>query len=122
MTLPDVLVDAGWVQAHLDDPGVVLVEVAEDTGGYDKGHIKGAVKLDWKQDLQDPVARGFIDGAGSGPALRAGHRQPDTVILYSGSGNYTPPAHSGTSRSTGTAASGCSTAAAADGNSTPASW
>jgi 3-mercaptopyruvate sulfurtransferase SseA len=41
--LPDVLVDADWVQAHLDDPSVVPVEVDNDTSAYDKGHIKGAV-------------------------------------------------------------------------------
>lgn len=88
LTLPDVLVDAGWVQANLDDPGVVPVEVAEDTGGYDKGHIKGAVKLDWQQDLQDPRGRGFIDRAGFEALLsRRGIGNHDTVILYSGSGN-----------------------------------
>ena len=53
MSRSDVLVDADWVQAHLDDPGVVLVEVDEDTAAYDKGHIAGAVKIDWKKDLQD---------------------------------------------------------------------
>jgi thiosulfate/3-mercaptopyruvate sulfurtransferase len=51
MSRADVLVDADWVQAHLADPGVVLVEVHEDTTAYDKGHIQGAVKLDWKRDL-----------------------------------------------------------------------
>jgi len=63
LILPDVLVDADWVQANLDDPGVVPVEVAGDTGAYDKGHIRGAVRLDWQQDLQDPRTRGFIDRA-----------------------------------------------------------
>jgi len=49
MSRSDVLVDADWVQAHLGDPGIVLVEVDEDTTAYDKGHIRGAVKLDWKR-------------------------------------------------------------------------
>ncbi len=44
MSRSDVLVDANWVQAHLGDRGVVLVEVDEDTTAYDKGHIQGAVK------------------------------------------------------------------------------
>nr|NIQ59502.1 sulfurtransferase [Gemmatimonadota bacterium]NIU79028.1 sulfurtransferase [Gammaproteobacteria bacterium] len=48
-----VLVSADWVAEHLDDPKVVLVEVDEDTAAYDKNHIAGAVKLDWKADLQD---------------------------------------------------------------------
>ena len=42
-----VLVDADWVEAHLDDPKVVLVEVDEDTSAYEKNHIRGAVRLDW---------------------------------------------------------------------------
>ncbi|HSF26172.1 MAG TPA: rhodanese-like domain-containing protein, partial [Actinomycetes bacterium] len=59
-----VLVDADWVEAHLADPKVVLVEVDEDVSAYDKGHIRGAVKLDWREDLQDPVRRDFVDKAG----------------------------------------------------------
>ena len=61
MTRSDVLVDADWVEAHLGDPGVVIVEVDEDTSAYDKGHIANAVKIDWKKDLQDPVRRDFVD-------------------------------------------------------------
>ncbi len=64
MSRSDVLVDADWVQEHLGDPGVVLVEVDEDTTAYDKGHIDGAVKLDWKKDLQDPVKRDFLGRSG----------------------------------------------------------
>ena len=76
MSRSDVLVDADWLEAHLGDPGVVLVEVDEDTSAYDKGHIRGAVKIDWKTDLQDPVRRDFVDKARlRGAAVRAGHRQ-----------------------------------------------
>src|SRR5487761_763673 len=64
MSRSDVLVDAGWVESHKDDPGVVIVEVDEDTSAYDKGHIPNAIKLDWKKDLQDPVRRDFVDKAG----------------------------------------------------------
>ena len=89
MSRSDVLVDADWVQAHLDDPGVVLVEVDEDTTAYDKGHIRGAVKLDWKQDLQDPVRRDFVDRAGFEALLSSrGIADNDTVILYGGNNNW----------------------------------
>jgi thiosulfate/3-mercaptopyruvate sulfurtransferase len=89
MTPSDVLADAGWVQAHLDDPGVVPVEVDDDTSAYDKGHLKGAVKLDWKQDLQDPGTRGFVDEAGFEALLSArGISNGDTVILYGGNNNW----------------------------------
>jgi thiosulfate/3-mercaptopyruvate sulfurtransferase len=89
MSRSDVLVDADWVQAHLDDPGLVLVEVDEDTTAYDKGHIKGAVKIDWKKDLQDPVRRDFIDRAAFERLLsERGISNDDTVILYGGNNNW----------------------------------
>jgi thiosulfate/3-mercaptopyruvate sulfurtransferase len=89
MSRSDVLVDAAWVEAHHDDPGVVLVEVDEDTSAYDKGHIRGAVKIDWKQDLQDPVRRDFVDRAGFEALLsERGISNDDTVILYGGNNNW----------------------------------
>jgi thiosulfate/3-mercaptopyruvate sulfurtransferase len=89
MSRSDVLVDADWVQAHLADDGVVLVEVDEDTTAYDKGHIKGAVKIDWKKDLQDPIRRDFVDRAGFEALLsERGISNDDTVILYGGNNNW----------------------------------
>ncbi len=89
MSRSDVLVEADWVQAHLGDPGIVLVEVDEDTSAYDKGHIKGAVKVDWKKDLQDPVRRDFVDRAGFEALLSArGISNDDTIILYGGNNNW----------------------------------
>jgi len=89
MSRKDVLVDADWVEAHLDDPKVVLVEVDEDTSAYDKNHIAGAVKVDWKTDLQDPVRRDFIDKAAFEKLLSArGIGNDDTVVLYGGNNNW----------------------------------
>ena len=89
MSRSDVLVDADWAQAHLDHPGLVFVEVDEDTTAYDKGHIKGAVKIDWKKDLQDPVRRDFIDRAGFERLLsERGISNDDAVILYGGNNNW----------------------------------
>jgi len=89
MSREAVLVDADWVEAHLSDPNIVLVEVDEDVSAYDKGHIKGAVKLDWKQDLQDPVRRDFVDKAGFEKLLSSrGIGNDDTVILYGGNNNW----------------------------------
>jgi thiosulfate/3-mercaptopyruvate sulfurtransferase len=89
MSRSDVLVDADWVQEHLGDPGVVLVEVDEDITAYDKGHIDGAVKLDWKTDLQDPVKRDFLGRAGFEALLsERGIGNDDTVILYGGNNNW----------------------------------
>jgi len=60
MSRPDVLVSADWAEENLNAPGVVFVEVDEDTSAYDGGHLTGAVKLDWKTDLQDSVIRDFV--------------------------------------------------------------
>ena len=89
MARSDVLVDADWVEAHLDDPSVVLVEVDEDTSAYDKNHIRNAVRIDWKADLQDPVRRDFVDQAQFEALLSArGISNDDTVVLYGGNNNW----------------------------------
>src|SRR5450432_4793438 len=89
MSREAVLVDADWVEAHLSDPSIVLVEVDEDVSAYDKNHIRGAVKIDWKKDLQDPVKRDFIDKAGFEALLSSrGIGSDDAVILYGGNNNW----------------------------------
>jgi thiosulfate/3-mercaptopyruvate sulfurtransferase len=89
MSRSDVLVDADWVENHLDDPDAVLVEVDEDTAAYDKGHIRNAIKLDWKKDLQDPVRRDFVDRHGFEQLMsERGIGNDDTVVLYGGNNNW----------------------------------
>jgi thiosulfate/3-mercaptopyruvate sulfurtransferase len=85
----NVLVDAAWVEAHLDDPKVVLVEVDEDTTAYEKNHIRGAVRIDWRQDLQDPVRRDFVNKEQFEKLLSSkGIGNDDTVVLYGGNNNW----------------------------------
>jgi thiosulfate/3-mercaptopyruvate sulfurtransferase len=89
MSRSDVLVDADWVEARIGEPGVVIVEVDEDTSAYDKGHIPTAIKLDWKKDLQDPVRRDFVDKTGFEALLsERGISNDDTVVLYGGNNNW----------------------------------
>ncbi|MEV4435471.1 sulfurtransferase [Streptomyces sp. NPDC049585] len=91
MSRSDVLVDADWVQARIDagDPKTVIVEVDEDTSAYDKNHIKTAIRIDWKSDLQDPVRRDFVDQAGFEKLLsEKGIANDDTVVLYGGNNNW----------------------------------
>jgi thiosulfate/3-mercaptopyruvate sulfurtransferase len=89
MSRSAVLVDADWVEANLDTAGVVLVEVDEDASAYDKGHIRGAVKVDWQKDLQDPVRRDFVDKTGFEALLsERGISNDDTVVLYGGNNNW----------------------------------
>ncbi|GAA2269636.1 sulfurtransferase [Glycomyces scopariae] len=89
MAREDVLVTADWAEENLDTPGVVFVEVDEDTSAYDSGHIKGAVKIDWKDDLQDPVRRDFVNQEQFSQLLsERGIANDDTVVLYGGNNNW----------------------------------
>jgi thiosulfate/3-mercaptopyruvate sulfurtransferase len=89
MSRQDVLVSADWAEENLETPGVVLVEVDEDTTAYEGGHIPGAVRVDWKTELQDPVVRDFVDRAGFEKLLsEKGIDNDDTVVLYGGNNNW----------------------------------
>ena len=88
-TRETVLVSADWVEQHLDDPKVVLVEVDEDTSAYDKNHIRNAIRLDWKADLQDPVRRDFVNKEQFEALLsERGIANDDTVVLYGGNNTW----------------------------------
>jgi thiosulfate/3-mercaptopyruvate sulfurtransferase len=89
MSRDAALVDADWVEKHLDDDGLVVVEVDEDTTAYDGAHIRGALKVHWQDDLQDPVRRDFVDREQFGALLsRLGIGNDDTVVLYGGNNNW----------------------------------
>ncbi len=89
MSRSDVLVDADWAEAHLDDPGIVFVEVDEDVSAYDGGHIRNAVRLDWTTELQQPAARDLIDRDDFSELMSAkGIADDDTVVLYGGNNNW----------------------------------
>ena len=89
MARSDVLVSTDWAENNLNTPHVVFVEVDEDTSAYETGHITGAVRLDWKTDLQDPVKRDFVDAQQFSKLLsERGIANNDTVILYGGNNNW----------------------------------
>jgi thiosulfate/3-mercaptopyruvate sulfurtransferase len=89
MTCSDVLVTADWAVSNLHAPNTVFVEVDEDTSAYGDGHIEGAVKLDWRTDLRDPVRRDVVDAQHFSKLLsERGIGNDDTVILYGGNNNW----------------------------------
>ena len=89
MSREDSLVTTDWAEQNLSTPGIVFVEVDEDTTAYDAGHIPGAVRINWKTELQDPVRRDFVDRAGFEKLLSAkGISNDDTVVLYGGNNNW----------------------------------
>ena len=86
---PDVLVETDWLEEHIDDPNIRIIEVDEDTSAYEKGHIKGSVGWNWTTDLHAPVGRDYVDRAGLSDLLsKAGVAPGTTVILYGGNNNW----------------------------------
>lgn len=86
---PGRLVTGEWLEQHLGQPGLVVVESDEDVLLYETGHIPGAVKVDWHTELNDPVVRDYVDGVGFAELLsRKGINRDDTVVIYGDKNNW----------------------------------
>jgi thiosulfate/3-mercaptopyruvate sulfurtransferase len=83
----DVLVDADWAKAHLEDPTVRFVEVDVDTAAYDQSHLPGAVAWNWTSQLADGIRRDIAGRADFSNLLREGGIGPDTTIVLYGDNN-----------------------------------
>jgi thiosulfate/3-mercaptopyruvate sulfurtransferase len=85
----DVLVDTQWVQDHLDDPSIRIVEVDENPALYAEAHIPGAIGFDWMADLQDQVKRDFLGPEAFGALLGSrGISNDHTIVLYGDRNNW----------------------------------
>ncbi len=86
---PNVLVTTDWVAEHGSDPGVVVAEVDENPALYDEGHVPGAVRLHWKDDLQDPLVRDVIGREAFEQLLGGlGIGNDSAVVLYGDKNNW----------------------------------
>jgi thiosulfate/3-mercaptopyruvate sulfurtransferase len=86
---PDALVETDWLEEHLNDENVRVIEVDEDTSAYDKGHVSGAVGWNWNSDLHTKVGRDYVSRAELSELLsRAGVGDDTTVVLYGGNNNW----------------------------------
>jgi thiosulfate/3-mercaptopyruvate sulfurtransferase len=84
-----VLVTTEWLAEHLGDENLVVAEVDESPELYDEGHVPGAVKLHWRDDLQDPVERDIVDRAAFERLLGGlGIRTDTAVIVYGDKNNW----------------------------------
>jgi thiosulfate/3-mercaptopyruvate sulfurtransferase len=85
----DVLVETDWLQENIDNPDVRIVEVDEDTEAYQRGHVRNAVGLHWKNDLQDSLIREFVSAADFAKLMdRVGVTNDTEVVLYGGNNNW----------------------------------
>ena len=86
---PEALVDADWVEAHLQDPKVRLIEVDVDTNAYEQGHIPGAVGFNWQKELQDQIVRSPLSKEHLEALLSsAGVSKDTTIVLYGDNNNW----------------------------------
>ena len=86
---PEVLVSTDWVEQHLNDPKVRLIESNEDTLLYSSGHIPGAVHVDWTSDLNDQLRRDYITRDGFEKLMsRIGATPQTTVVFYGDKNNW----------------------------------
>jgi thiosulfate/3-mercaptopyruvate sulfurtransferase len=86
---PEVLVETAWVADNLNNPTLRIVEVNVDTAVYDQGHVPGAIGLNWKTDIQDPLRRDFASKSAFEALLgRAGIGTEHTVVLYGDNNNW----------------------------------
>jgi thiosulfate/3-mercaptopyruvate sulfurtransferase len=85
----DVLVETAWVEEHLDDDSVRIVEVDENPALYAEVHIPGAIGFDWKKELQDQVKRDFLGPEEFGKLLGSrGISNDHTIVLYGDRNNW----------------------------------
>lgn len=81
---PERLVSTEWLARHLDDPDLVVVESDEDVLLYDTGHIPGAVKVDWHDDLNDRLVRDYLDPAAFAELMSSRGITPETTVVFYG--------------------------------------
>jgi thiosulfate/3-mercaptopyruvate sulfurtransferase len=85
----DVLVDTQWVEDHLGDDSVRIVEVDENPALYAEAHIPGAIGFDWKKDLQHQIKRDFLAPAEFGELFGSrGISTDHTIVLYGDRNNW----------------------------------
>ncbi len=87
---PEVLVETDWLQNHLTDPKVRVAEVDYDpAANYELGHVPGAVLIDWRKDINDPVARDILSREALTALLhRSGVDDDTTIVLYGDFNNW----------------------------------
>lgn len=84
---PEVLVTSEWLQEHLNDPNLRIIESNEDLTLYDTGHIPGAIQINWRTELNDPLVRDYLDAKRFGELLEQKGISNDTTLVFYGDKN-----------------------------------
>src|SRR3954471_7072722 len=85
---PEALVTTEWVAEHLDDTeNYRIVESDEDVLLYDIGHVPNAVKIDWVEDLNDPLVRDYLDPDHFASLMAEKGISPETTVIFYGDKN-----------------------------------
>lgn len=86
---PELLVSTEWVNDHLEDENIVVVESDEDVLLYEIGHIPGAVKVDWQTELQDQLVRDYVSKENFEKLMsEKGISRDSTVVFYGDKSNW----------------------------------
>lgn len=86
---PDVLVDTAWLENSLNDDGIAIVEVDEDSSAYEKNHIPNAVSINWETELHDVPRREFVSSEQLAKLLGdKGISSNQSIVLYGGNNNW----------------------------------
>ena len=85
----DVLVEPEWLEEHLNDENIRVVEVDENPALYQEAHIPGAIGFDWQKDLQDHERRDFLGPQQFGQLFGSrGISNDNTIVLYGDRNNW----------------------------------
>jgi len=87
---PETLVETNWVNDHLKDSSLRIIEVDYDpTANYNLGHIPSAVLIDWMKDMNDPVSRDILSKQQLQEVLgKAGVTSETKLMLYGDFNNW----------------------------------
>jgi thiosulfate/3-mercaptopyruvate sulfurtransferase len=86
---PEMLVTTDWVAAHGNDKGIRLLEIDVDLTSYEKGHVKGAVGVNWTSQLCDQVRRDILTkDQFEALCSNSGIANDTTVIFYGDNNNW----------------------------------
>jgi len=85
----EALVETAWLEEHLNDSDLAIVECDEDITAYEKGHVPNAISIDWANELHDAPRREFVSREQLEELFgKKGISSDQTIVLYSGNNNW----------------------------------